>query len=96
MAGPRIWFDPPAFSWSRVLRIGTLWFALVLLLLMPLLMTVDEPSPSRAASAVEPAGTVAQPLPAPQPVGPTAASMPPAAVPARVASAPMLVASAAR
>lgn len=44
MAGPRIWYDPPAFSWGRVLRIGGLWLAVVVVvLLLPTPHSNDEP-----------------------------------------------------
>jgi len=61
MGEPRIWFDPPAFSWGRVLRIGGLWFALVLVL-MALWMAVedDRPSPPQAVDAT---GVVALTVP---------------------------------
>jgi hypothetical protein len=88
MAHPRIWFDPPAFSWGRVLRIGALWFALVLVLLAPLLMPADEerrpPVPS-----VEPGALLVQ-----QPAGALhGASAPATAVAVRGASGPAAVAS---
>jgi hypothetical protein len=35
---PRIRFDPPAFSWGRVLRIGGLWLALTLVVVALLLL----------------------------------------------------------
>jgi hypothetical protein len=96
MAKPRIWFDPPAFSWGRVLRIGALWSALVLVLLVPLLVTVDEERPGPAAP-IEPAGRLALQPPAMLPVGPAAtASLSSAGVAAPGASAPARAASAAR
>ena len=54
MAEPRIWFDPPAFSWGRVLRIGALWLALVLLLLLPLGVVEEH---EESASSAYGAGT---------------------------------------
>lgn len=49
MAEPRIWFDPPAFSWGRVIRIGLLWLGLVLV------FTVHAPQPDPAVPAPAPA-----------------------------------------
>ena len=91
MPEPRIWFDPPAFSWGRVIRIGVLWLALVLVLLTPLLMTVDE-------ERRPPAG---EPLPlrvarvAPAAVAPSARPAPSAAMsrPRPVADAPAATAA---
>ena len=79
MTHPRIWFDPPAFSWGRVLRIGALWFALVLVLLAPLLMPADEER--------------RPPVPSVEPGALHGASAPATAVAVRSASGPAAVAS---
>jgi hypothetical protein len=73
MAEPRIWFDPPAFSWGRVLRIGLLWFAAVLMVLVPAMLQVDE----KRSASVEPAILLVQ-----QPAG----ALPPASSASAVAS----------
>ncbi len=39
----RIWFDPPTFSWGRVLRIGGLWAAVVLAVALPITRMAPEP-----------------------------------------------------
>jgi hypothetical protein len=45
MAGPRIWYDPPPFSWERVLRVGGVWLAVVLVvLLLPTPHSNDRPA----------------------------------------------------
>jgi hypothetical protein len=88
MAEPRIWFDPPAFSWGRVLRIGLLWSAAVLMVLVPVLLTVDK---ERPAHVVGPALVIVQ-----EPAGalPAASQSPATAVAAaRVASSPAAAAS---
>ena len=71
MGEPRIWFDPPAFSWGRVLRIGALWFALVVVL-MVLWMAVDDERP--VPRPVEATGFVAQPPSSTMPVAQVASS----------------------
>ncbi|WP_280152125.1 hypothetical protein [Piscinibacter sp. XHJ-5] len=48
MAAPRIWYDPPPFSWGRVVRIGLIWLAVVVVLL------VLMPSPPREERAAKP------------------------------------------
>ena len=85
MAGPRIWFDPPTFSWGRVVRIGLLWLALVLAFILPLRAPDLEPmtqasgtAPQRVARAASVAPATAR-LPAPR--------SSPVAAPVRVASA---------
>jgi hypothetical protein len=105
-AEPRIWFDPPAFSWSRVLRIGALWFALVLGVLAIVFTAVDDErkTPQRVAepaAATEPAPVGATIASAPATTAAVAAPIasgpaPTAVLAAHVASAPAGVASAAR
>jgi hypothetical protein len=61
MADPRIWIDPPVFSWSRVLRIGGLWLAVVLALLLPFARKADDPvTQTPTLARLAPAAAMAQ------------------------------------
>ncbi|HEV7914848.1 MAG TPA: hypothetical protein VGP22_13865 [Albitalea sp.] len=83
MAGPRIWFDPPAFSWGRVVRIGLLWAGLVLVFMLPALQ--NDPGVPAPAPVAVPAVSLRVAASAPRP--PVATR--PATVVAAVASAPL-------
>lgn len=77
MKGFRIWFDPPAFSWGRVLRIAGLWAALVLAVALPITRTVPEPPRTTirfsdtAPTAVAAATAIARAIPAQAASGPS-------------------------
>jgi hypothetical protein len=83
MADPRIWYDPPPFSWGRVIRIGLTWVAVVVVLLVLL------PSPPREEPVVARWPDAELPLP----YAPAASRAAPRAAPA--ASAPARTAVAA-
>jgi hypothetical protein len=78
----RIWFDPPAFSWSRVLRIAGLWGAVVLVVALPIRRTAPEAtlaSPrGTAPMAVAAATAIAHRMPASAPGEPAQPASAPA------------------
>lgn len=64
----RIWFDPPAFSWGRVLRIASLWAAVALVVALPIKRTAPDgtqastPHTLRAAPTAVAAATAVAPI----------------------------------
>ncbi|HEX6707057.1 MAG TPA: hypothetical protein VF169_20030 [Albitalea sp.] len=89
MGAPRIWFDPPAFSWGRVIRIGLLWLALVVVVFsLPSPQPDPPPPPAPAPTAVLPARVLA-PAPARAPAS-VAAVPPPRAAAPRIATLPTM------